>query len=207
VINAIKRYVALLILPFMVSCVVKKVKSNTNDNCVCTELPDLAVVMMGAGPSYRLYEKVSETLEKVRSRGEPYEWVSAERCRRCGQWWLVGTEQGHIDVLCLRRLNPETVNRLLSDDIWPSDFDKYATLLRLGKAAGRVGGWIDGMDPALSSIPWTMAYLARETPGIRVSELAELLNLDVSIAAQFAERVVREKGLIITFDKGQNGSR
>ncbi len=178
-------------------------RSNPNESCVCIELPDLAVVLIGAGPPYRLFEKVSETLEAVKSRGEPYEWVSAQRCRQCGQWWLAGTEDWHIDILCLRRLTPEAVERLLSEDIWPSDFDKYATLLRLGKEAGRVGGWIEGMDPSLSSIPWTIAYLAREAPGIRLSELAELLNLDVSVAARFAERVVREKGLIITFDKGQ----
>ena len=57
------------------------------------------------------------------------------------------------------------------------------------------------MDPSLSTIPWTIARLARETPGIHISELAELLNLDLSVAAKFAEQVVKEKGLIITFDK------
>jgi hypothetical protein len=175
-------------------------KSDGNGKCVCSELPDLAVVLMGAGPPYRLYEKVSETLERVKSRGEPYEWLSAERCRQCGQWWLVGTEEGHIDVLCLRRLTLEAADRLLKEDVWPSDFNRYATLLRLGKEAGRIGGWIEGMDPSLSSIPWTIARLARETPGIHVSELAELLNLDLSVATRFAEGVVREKGVRITFE-------
>ncbi len=172
-----------------------------DDSCVCIQLPDLSVVLMGAGAQYAVYEKVSETLEVVKSRGEPYEWVSAQRCRQCGQDWLVGTELGHIDVLCLRRLTPEAADRLLKDDIWPSDFDKYATLLRLGKEAGRIGGWIDGMDPSLSTIPWTIARLPRETPGIHISELAELLNLDVAVAVKFAGQVVKEKGVIITFDK------
>jgi hypothetical protein len=165
----------------------------------CVELRDLSVLPMGAGFSYRLYEKVSETLERVKSRGEPYEWLSAERCRQCGQWWLVGTEDGHIDVLCLRRLTLEAADRLLKEDVWPSDFNRYATLLRLGKEAGRIGGWIEGMDPSLSSIPWTIARLARETPGIAVSELAELLNLELSAATMFAEKVVKEKGVIISF--------
>ena len=57
------------------------------------------------------------------------------------------------------------------------------------------------MDPSLSTIPWTIARLARETPGIHISELAELLNLDVAVAVKFAEQVVKEKGVIITFDK------
>ncbi len=177
------------------------VKSKADDSCVCIQLPDTAVVLMGVGPQYPVYEIVSKTLEVVKSRGEPYEWVSAQRCRQCGQEWLVGTELGHIDVLCLRRLTIEAADRLLKEDVWPSDFNKYATLLRLGREAGRIGGWIEGMDPSLSSIPWTISRLARETPGIHISELAELLNLDVSVAAKFAEQVVKEKGVIITFDK------
>jgi len=136
-------------------------KGTVKESCVCVELRDLSVLPMGAGFSYRLYEKVSETLGEVKSRGEPYEWISANKCRQCGQWWLVATEIGHIDILCLRRLNREEADRLLREDLWPSDFDKYATLLRLGKEAGRMGGWIEGIDPSLSSIPWTMARLAR----------------------------------------------
>jgi hypothetical protein len=177
------------------------VSNNKDDSCACDRLPDVAVVLMGAGDPYELYEKVSETFETVKSRGEPYEWVSAQRCRQCGQDWLVGTELGHIDVLCLRRLTVEEANRLLIEDFWPSDFDKYATLLRLGKEAGRVGGWIEGMDPSLSTVPWTIARLARETPGIHISEIAELLNLTVAVARKFAEQVVKEKRVIITFGK------
>ena len=166
-----------------------------DDLCVCVLLPDIAVVFMG---DYTLYEEVCQTLRQLRKRGNPYEWVSAERCSHCGQWWLVGTEEGHIDVLCLRRLTPEAGNLVLGGT-WPSDFDKYATLLRLAKAAGRVGAWFGGIDPSLSSIPMTIARLARETPGIHVSELAELLNLDLSAATMFAEKTVREKGVRITF--------
>ncbi len=180
------------------------VKSKTDDSCVRIQLPDIAVVLMGAGPQYAVYEKLSETLEIVKPSGEPYDWVSVQRCRKCGQWWLVAEEIGHIDILCLRRLTLETAARLLKDDIWPPDFDKYSTLLRLGKEAGRIGGWIEGMDPSFSSIPWTIALLARETPGIHVSELAELLNLSLSVATKFAKEVVKEKGVIITFDKIDN---
>ena len=177
----------------------KYTKQTVGDLCACILLQDSAVVLMGAN---KLSEEVSDTLEEVKSRGEPYEWVSAQRCRQCGQWWLAAEEIGHIDILCLRRLTPEATDRLLKEDIWPSDFNKYATLLRLGKEAGRVGGWIEGIfDPSLSSIPLTIARLAKETPGIHVSELAELLNLDVAVAVKFAEQVGKEKGVIITFDK------
>lgn len=82
----------------------------------------------------------------VKSRGELHKWVSLQRCRQCAEWWLVAEEIGHIDVLCLRRLTVEAVDRLLKEDIWASDFDKYTTLLRLGKEAGRIGGWFDVCD-------------------------------------------------------------
>ncbi len=168
------------------------------DCCVCVRLPDIAVILMG---DYKLYWEISETLEEVKSRGEPYGWVSAERCRGCGQLWLVGSEEMHLDMLCLRRLSPEEADRLLKENIWPPDFDKYTTLLRLGKEGGRIGGWIEGMDPSLSTIPWTIARLARESPGIHVSEIVGLLNLNISVAVKFAEQAVKEKGVIITFDE------
>ncbi len=167
-----------------------------DDCCVCVRLPEIAVILMG---DYKVYWEVS--LEEVKSRGEPYEWLSAQRCLGCGQLWLVGTECRHIDILCLHRLTPGEADRLLKENKWPSDFDKYAKLLRLGKEAGRIGGWIEGMDPTLSTIPWTIACLARESPGIHVSEIAELLNLNILVAKRFSEQVVKEKGLMITLDK------
>jgi hypothetical protein len=175
-----------------------------DDLCVCALLSDIAIVSMG---TYTLngevcfYEEACKTLEEVKARGEPYDWLSANRCRHCGQYWLMATEMGHIDIYCLRRLTPEAADRVLKEDIWPSNFDKYATLLRLGKAAGIIGGWIPVIDPSLSSIPMTMAQLARESPGIHVFELAELLNLDLSAATMFAEKVVREEGVRITFGR------
>jgi hypothetical protein len=50
-----------------------------------------------------------------------------------------------------------------------------------------------------------MAELARERPGIRVSELAGLLNLDAAEAANVARRVVWTEGETITFDCGEAG--
>jgi hypothetical protein len=36
------------------------------------------------------------------------------------------------DIYCLRRLDADEVNELLQKNVWPSDFDRYESLLRLG---------------------------------------------------------------------------
>ena len=71
-----------------------------------------------------------------RSRGEPWWWLWCGECSRCGQWWLVGQEERQNDVYCLRRLDADEVNELLQNNVWPSDFDRYESLLRLGRDAG-----------------------------------------------------------------------
>jgi hypothetical protein len=180
--------------PFAQELDLKYAGLTAEDLCTCILLPDSATVLMGC---YRLWDEASKTLEEVKQRGKPYYWLSANKCRQCGQWWLVAQEE-HNDVWCLRRLNQETTDHLLKDDIWPSDFDKYATLLALAKEAGRRVLWIEGMDPVVFFIP--IAELARETPGIHISKIAELLNLDTSTAMMLAEKVVKEKGVHITFD-------
>jgi len=56
-------------------------------------------------------------------------------------------------------------------------------------------------DPIESgSLYDTMADLARDRPGIAVSELCELLNLDRTTAEAIAARLVRREGLQIGFD-------
>jgi len=165
-----------------------------DDCCLCVRLPDTAVLLMGCKISW----EISETLEEVKRRGEPYDWLSAERCRQCGQLWLMAWEEMHNDILCLLRLSPEAADRLLKEDIWPQDFNKYSTLLRFGQEAGV---FVNYLDPKESLLGVTMELLARENPGIHVSELADLLNLDLSVATKFAEGVVREKGVRITFER------
>src|SRR5215470_17349053 len=80
---------------------------------------------------------------------------------------------------------------LLSADtiraVWPSDFDRYETLLEIGRAAGHSVRYFDVAD---SPLLHTIADLARERPGIRVTELAALLNLDTAVTAELAGQVV-----------------
>ena len=56
------------------------------------------------------------------------------------------------------------------------------------------------MTPSLSC---KAADLARERPGIKVSELAELLNVDLPWAEQIARKARREEGVVIDFE-GKN---
>lgn len=161
--------------------------------CRCLELPNLAIVDMG--------EKVDEVLrhfERIASRGPERWWLSAERCRECGQAWLVASEERQNDVLCLLRMSPAQVANLVEKNDWPPDFDAYEALLRIGLAAGcRVSFWA---PLSARSLRDTMEDLARARPGIRVSELAGLLNLDRATAERLARRIVTDEEVEIDFD-------
>ena len=158
--------------------------------CECARLEDIAIVPMGH------HDEAFRTLDRVRKRGMPWWWLSAETCTTCGQSWLVAQEERHNDLFILRRLDEESTARLLRDDIWPHDFDRYETLLEIGRAAGHSVRFFDVAD---SPLLHTVADLAKERPGIGVSELASLLNLDPVVAAELACQVASES-VRVTFD-------
>jgi hypothetical protein len=160
--------------------------------CKCVTLANVAVVEMGS-PDDEL-----GTIEERRTRGEPWWWLWCGECSRCGQWWLVGQEERQNDVYCLRRLEADEVNELLENNVWPSDFDRYESLLRLGHDAGVMFRFADPEEA--SSLRWTIADLAKARPGIRVAELASLLNLEPGTARMLAERAIREDGVAIQLD-------
>ena len=162
--------------------------------CRCITLPTLAVIDMGEES-----EPVLETIEERRSRGEPFWWLWCGECTRCGQWWLVGQEERQNDVFCLRRLNGDDVTGLVETNVWPPDFDSYEALLRLGFDAGKRVQFADPEEA--NSLRWTIADLAKARPGIRVSELAELLNLEIKTARVLARRAERDDGAVIEFDQ------
>jgi hypothetical protein len=149
--------------------------------CECARLDDLAVVPMGH------HDAVFRSLQLVRKRGMPQWWLGAFTCSACGQTWLVAQEERHNDLFILRRLDAVASGQLLGEGVWPSDFDRFETLLEIGRAAGRAVRFADVTD---SPLMHTIADLARERPGIRVSELAALLNLDPPVAAELAQQVV-----------------
>lgn len=148
--------------------------------CECGRLDDLAVVPMGRHDVFR-------TLRLVRARGLPQWWLGAFTCSACGQAWLVAQEERHNDIFILRRLDATEAGRLLGEGVWPPDFDRFERLLEIGREAGHAVRYADVTD---SPLLHTVADLARERPGIRVSELAALLNLDPLVAAELARQVV-----------------
>lgn len=149
--------------------------------CECGRINDLAVVPMGR------HDEMFRTLQLVRRRGMPWWWLGACTCSACGQTWLVAQEERHNDLFILRRLDAVTARRLLGEDVWPPDFDRFETLLEIGREAGHTVRFPKAAD---SPLMHTIADLARERPGIRVSELAVLLNLDPATAAELARQVV-----------------
>jgi len=164
------------------------------DECRCITLPKLAVIDMGEESNQAL-----ATIERRRARGEPFWWLWAGECTCCAQWWLVGQEERQNDVFCLRRLDDGEANALVEHNIWPSDFDSYEVLLRLSMEAGKSVRFVE--PETAKSLRSTIEDLARARPGICVSELAELLNLDVDTAKRLARRVVHEEGVLVEFDR------
>lgn len=161
--------------------------------CECGRLDDPAVVGMGR------HEQVFRTLDQVRQCGPPRWWLLSFRCRACGQDWLVASEERQNDVYILRRLDGPAAGRIVRENVWPPDFDRYETLLEIGRAAGRSVRFADVAD---SPLLHTITDLAMERPGIRVSELASLLNLDPVVAGDLARQVTEATEVTITFDAG-----
>lgn len=161
--------------------------------CRCITLPNVAVIDMGDDS-----ERVLASIEQRRSRGEPLWWLWCSECTRCGQWWLVGQEERQNDVFCLRRLADAEATALIANDIWPPDFDSYEALLRLGLIAGKSVRFAEPEQD--KSLRRTVADLARARPGIRVSELVDLLNLEIDIALTLAKRAVQDDRVTIDLD-------
>ena len=160
--------------------------------CKCIQLSDIAVVATGEES-----KAVFQHMEEIAKRGDPFWWLSLEHCRECNQWWLVASEERHNDVYCLRRLDSQTADEILNKNSWPDCFDRYETLLRLGQHTGISVRFVDPMD---SSLAWTIADLAKERPGIAISEIAKLLSLDMDVAKHLARKAVKNEGIQIDFE-------
>lgn len=165
----------------------------SNLRCECITLPDLAGVDMG-----ETHNIVLRTFEERAIWGPALWWLTAEQCTECEQWWLMAAESRQNDVFFLKRLSPREGGQIVNEKQWPEDFDSFEKLLRLGRERGLRWTFVDPVD---SSLIWTAADLARERPGIRVSELAELLNLDIGLAEQVAKKARSEEGVVIDFEK------
>jgi hypothetical protein len=66
----------------------------------------------------------------------------------------------------------------------PSDFDRHEQLLAIGRAAGHTIDYVDLLGS--TELRDTMSDVARERPGIQLSELAVLLGFDHDVALLLA---------------------
>ena len=167
------------------------VSSSFIQKCHCFELSDIAVIDMGEDS-----EKVFKTLSKVREKGGDYWWLSVCRCFVCNQIWLVAAEERQNDLYCLKRMDESTLSNIITNNQWPTIFNKYETLLRIGFEAGRSVRFI---EPHESSLQWTITNLAKDRPGIHVSEIAQLLNLNLELATSLSIRAKNNDNVQINF--------
>lgn len=168
-------------------------RARPNQVCFCLSVSNLGVVDMGA------HQDVFASLQEVAVRGAPRWWLWAARCNACNQGWLIGSEERQNDVYCLRRISPETLSDIMERDQWPADFDRYETLLQIGRAAGRAVRFIEPLSSG--SLVATIEDLARERPGIALSELAGLLNLELETARTIAIAIAGKERLAVDLDR------
>jgi len=160
--------------------------------CKCVTLSDSTVLGMGSENA----DEAFETLVRRKERGMPFWWLLLYQCSKCQQWWLVGQEERHNDDFCLQRLKPDIADKIMHNNDWPDTFDKYETMLHWSHEAGHS---VRFDDPMNSSLLYTVEDLARERPGIAISELAKLLNLDIPLATAIAKKVIRNEKVDIDF--------
>jgi hypothetical protein len=153
--------------------------------CLCLTLPNLADVGMGTDT----HNRIDQSLTEVKRRGTPLWWLSVNRCDECGQWWLMASEERINDVVFLRRLTDTVGEAIVQHDAWPIEFDRFSSLLELGRLRGHRWKFVDPISPALLQ---TAIDLAHEQPDLNTARLAELLQIDLSNANALADRVELE---------------
>lgn len=165
--------------------------SQRESGCLCVTLPNLASVGMTA----EMPEM--ESLEVRNRKGREQWWLAEYCCSECGEAWLVAEESRQNDVFLMKRLSESERRRIEEENIWPSDFNSFEHLLRLGP---RMGHRYRFFDPFDSSLSCTAADLAEERPGISIQDLQELLNLDFDTARSIAQKAKRERSVVIDIE-------
>ena len=97
----------------------------------------------------------------------------------------------------VRRLDDETVRQIVERDVWPTDYDSLAALLAEARKGKKC---CSTYDVDRSSLDWDMRRLAIEEPGITISRLAWLLNMDYDVGVYLATKVVKKWNVDIDFE-------
>lgn len=152
------------------------------DSCFCESLPDLAVVPMGGEG---LDEQVFASLDPVQEHGGDQWWLYTSRCNKCGQNWMIASDERIYDNYYLRRLSHESVEAIQERKQWPGEFLTYERVLSLGITMSNPWTFLDPRSPALVA---TAEDLRRERPDISVKEVAYLLGIPVRNAARLFQK-------------------
>lgn len=154
------------------------VSDKSESRCLCASLSDLAVVRMGWDG---LDDRVFVTIEKICDHGGDQWWLHLERCRACGQHWMVAQEERIYDDYYLRRLDQTAARKITDAQIWPDEFITYERVLKIGRALSSPCAFADSLSSALVC---TVQDLRRERPDISILEIAHLLGIPPGCAAQ-----------------------
>jgi len=171
---------------------IKESLSKFPKSCGCITLADADITDMGSEKE----EAVFETLNEIKSHGEPYWWLALYQCKACEQNWLTAQETRQNDIHCFKRLTIEDAKKIKDFNDWPKHFKTYEELLLIGKEHGCSVRFI---DPLNSSMVYTISDLANERPGISVSEIAALLSIDPELAQNLCKKAEKQEGAQIKF--------
>jgi hypothetical protein len=149
----------------------------SSTDCCCKSLSDLAVVPMGGDG---LDERVFAPLDRIVAHGGDQWWLYVSGCQVCSQSWMIAQDERIYDNYYLRRLSPSVCREIVDEAHWPDEFLTYEKVLRLGRTMSRSVTFLDPSSPALVC---TAEDLRRERPRISVEEVAYLLAIPVSDAA------------------------
>lgn len=156
--------------------------------CQCISLPNTNVTQMGSERD----DEVFKTFQQIKVYGEPLSWLYLYECNVCTQQWLMAQDNSQNDINCLKRLTKSEADKIITEDNWPEYFKSYEELLILGKEAG-----ISVSSPGDSSLVHTVVELAKNRPGISVSEIMDLLNVDHELGMEICKKAMSEEKITI----------
>lgn len=157
-------------------------------DCMCHTLSNDDVVEMGN------HDPVFESFNKLVKYGKPLWWLWLAQCQSCKQYWMVAGEERINDIFILKRMMASKASEILEDDVWPEEFKKYKSLLRIGREWGI--SWTFE-NPISSALVHTTIDLARENPGISTKEISHLLQVGLKQADALASEAYKKDGVKI----------
>jgi len=168
-------------------------KSKFPLDCYCELISDLDILDMGAPEADSFFNSI----DHVKDRGNPYWWLYCSKCNICETAWLIGQEERHNDIFCLKRLSNSEYKNIVEENVWPNDFDKFENLLKIGYDAGKK---VRFFDPLSSSLKQTIIDIDNEHPGISFSDLIQILNIDDETGKMLIKDIEKNAKLNINYD-------